>query len=83
MAMNFIKKVFSFGKKQTEEKPQETAPEAIPASAVPDAVPVAETPSEDAGHFPQDGEMQFTPETAAEPEAAPAPPTDKIGRAHV
>ena len=80
MAMNFIKKVFSFGKKQAEEKPEENAPEAIPASAVPDAGTSSETPeaarTED-GHFPRDSEMQFTPETASEADLAPAPPADE------
>jgi fused signal recognition particle receptor len=84
MAMNFIKKVFSFGKKPAEEKPEnkpeETPSEAIPASAIPDAAPPAEhenVPSGDTGHFPHDGEMQFTPETAAEPDLDTAPPSDE------
>jgi len=82
MAMNFIKKVFSFGKKPAEEKasdqtPAETPSEAIPASAVPDADPAPEAASEDTGHFPRDSEMRFTPETAAETDLEPTPPADE------
>lgn len=82
MAMNFIKKVFSFGKKPAEEKPEDQTPaetpsEAIPASAVPDADPAPEATGEDAGHFPRDSEMRFTPETAAETDLAPAAPADE------
>ena len=63
MALNFIKKVFSFGRNKEEAPAPEPAEETS-------AQPAGEAPVTDdaaaAGQaFPRDGEMQFTPETAA------------------
>lgn len=90
MALNVFKKVFSFGRKTVEEQPAEdrapqVAPETVAAAAAPDvgAPPSAEPPPlppapqlDSTDHFPEDGEMRFTPETSAEEALEPAAPVD-------
>jgi fused signal recognition particle receptor len=76
MALNFIKKVFSFGRNK------EDAPAPEPAEET-SAQPAGEAPVTDdaaaAGQaFPRDGEMQFTPETAAGNAGETPAPVDEV-----
>ncbi|GAB5462539.1 signal recognition particle-docking protein FtsY [Hoeflea alexandrii] len=63
MALNFIKKVFSFGRNKEEAPAPEPAEEtsARPAGEA----PVTDDAAATGQAFPRDGEMQFTPETRA------------------
>jgi fused signal recognition particle receptor len=76
MALNFIKKVFSFGRNKEEAPAPEPAEETS-------AQPAGEAPVTDeaaaAGQaFPRDGEMQFTPETAAGNAGETPAPVDEV-----
>ena len=75
MAFDFIKKVFSFGKSQpapAQEPEAVTAPEVAPLPPLPD--PAAEAADAPAG-FPSDAPaMEFTPETAPEPDLSTPEP---------
>jgi len=79
MALSFIKKVFSFGRNKevapdpaAEPTPDSTAEAAPEATSEPEAPAAAPEQS-----FPQDGAMQFTPETAVTDGLSPPAPADK------
>ncbi|MCY0092706.1 signal recognition particle-docking protein FtsY [Hoeflea ulvae] len=79
MALNFIKKVFSFGrnKEVVPDPATEPAPEAATQS-LPETAPAPEAPADAPEQsFPQDGAMQFTPETAPADELSPPAPADE------
>jgi len=63
MALNFIKKVFSFGRNKEEAPAPEPAEETSAQPA--DQAPVTDDAAAAGQAFPRDGEMQFTPKTAA------------------
>ncbi|VVT34667.1 signal recognition particle-docking protein FtsY [Hoeflea sp. EC-HK425] len=63
MALNFIKKVFSFGRNKEEAPAPEPAEETSAQPAGEE--PVTDDAAATGRAFPRDGEMQFTPETAA------------------
>ncbi|MBW3096726.1 signal recognition particle-docking protein FtsY [Pseudohoeflea coraliihabitans] len=96
MAMNFIRKVFSFGKKDGPAASDAPAPAADTNAPQPDQEvtspqlsdsenatqpPATETPAPDA-HFPTEGAMQFTPETLPADDVADdtSPETGEAGK---
>jgi fused signal recognition particle receptor len=85
MAFGFLKKIFSFGKKEVEEVPApETPQEALPApEAVVEAAPIIEVPVEEVSAVEPVALEGKAPEPVAEtivaptPKPAPTPPAPK------
>jgi fused signal recognition particle receptor len=76
MALNFIKKVFSFGRNKEEAPAPEPAEETSAQPA--DQAPVTDDAAAAGQAFPRDGEMQFTAETAAGNAAETPAPVDEV-----
>ncbi|PRD44415.1 signal recognition particle-docking protein FtsY [Phyllobacterium phragmitis] len=74
MALEFIKKIFSFGKKEIEEVPAEGAPEA-PAPEVSQAPPAAESQPSEPEMQPEHGEAKAG-ETAIDPNVQAEKPAE-------
>jgi fused signal recognition particle receptor len=75
MALNFIKKVFSFGRNKEEAPAPEPAEE--PSAQPAGEAPVTDDAAATGQAFPCDGEMQFTPETKAENAGETPAPADE------